>query len=1060
MRIAHALAVTAGGLLCLSAAVAQPLSYTGTTIQQDFNSLPATGSNLTWTNGSTLPGWYAFQRALGGPNATGSRDANPWQPLGVPPSGTQTFFNTSTGSSTSGSVYSFGLDLNTERTLGSIGSGTSGDLSYGLVLVNNSGQTITEFTLSYKGRQWRNGGNTTAQALEFDYKVSSDPFDATQMAASLENSGAGAGWTRVNALDFTGPVATATAGALVGTDPSNTINISSTVTGISWAPGSVLYLRWFDDNSPGNDHGLGIDDLEFSTPIVTPAANLSLGVTDSPDPLQVVGGQLTYNIQLNNVGLGAANSVTITAPFPAGVSFVSSTIPGTTFIGQNLSIPLGNVAGSSTGTPITLVMQPNVAFPTGSPLSVTFTANPTAGDADPSNNVRVVDTVVSNAADLAVDITSDGTCGLSVGSPVLYTITATNGGPATATGVVVTSRLPSNTTFVPGGTASQGTVNVSSEGEVTWTVGALTNGANATLTVNASVATAGGLSNTAAITSAVADFNSANNSKTVRANAPSTATPLSVVHSSIQGAPTAQISVPTQIGNLPFEFSGNAFAFGRPFVSPDGTRWALTADTTAGSTENTLILTGFGSERRIVVREGYSAIGADVPTSTNPVFDRIIAINDDGTIGFTTRTFAAQAANSKRIVVRAVPGATPNDPYTYTVVARQDTAAPSVPGANYGGTASMAGIAADGSLSFYSNLSGPTAATNEVLLTNDGSTLLAREGVGIPTGQAGGTTFTYESFQNNFSDRGFNIAPGGSWIAESALTGAPTSSNFALTVDGQVRIQEGNPIPGSIFTEGVQFFNFNFMESDGNWFAYGSNLPPVVPAFNNGQDWVVRNGTVIAATGQPITPSSTETWSDSFLSRTFFLATGRGNNYVVGGFTSNTEFTRRVVVANGNTVILREGDPVDVNADGINNDNVYVNLIEDNRAVVITNEGVPELLIVVNLRDGSFPCQVSPVAIGQALLRIPLPTAPTGCSPADVATEGSPQPFVDGPDGFITGTDFDVFVQAFFAEIRRPEPSGPYIADLTNGDGTGGPDGFITGSDFDFFVLKFFEGCP
>jgi len=87
-------------------------------------------------------------------------------------------------------------------------------------------------------------------------------------------------------------------------------------------------------------------------------------------------------------------------------------------------------------------------------------------------------------------------------------------------------------------------------------------------------------------------------------------------------------------------------------------------------------------------------------------------------------------------------------------------------------------------------------------------------------------------------------------------------------------------------------------------------------------------------------------------------------------------------------------------------------------------------------------------------------TPPAGCSPADVATEGSPQPFVDGPDGFITGTDFDVFVQAFFQEIRRPAPSGPFIADLTDDTGTGGPDTFITGSDFDFFITKFFIGCP
>ncbi|MCW5765808.1 MAG: hypothetical protein KIT68_07515 [Phycisphaeraceae bacterium] len=51
-------------------------------------------------------------------------------------------------------------------------------------------------------------------------------------------------------------------------------------------------------------------------------------------------------------------------------------------------------------------------------------------------------------------------------------------------------------------------------------------------------------------------------------------------------------------------------------------------------------------------------------------------------------------------------------------------------------------------------------------------------------------------------------------------------------------------------------------------------------------------------------------------------------------------------------------------------------------------------------------------------------------------------------------------MQAFFQEIRRPAPSGPYIADLTDDTGTGGPDTFITGADFDFFITKFFIGCP
>ncbi|MBL8989970.1 MAG: hypothetical protein JNJ48_00150 [Phycisphaerae bacterium] len=75
---------------------------------------------------------------------------------------------------------------------------------------------------------------------------------------------------------------------------------------------------------------------------------------------------------------------------------------------------------------------------------------------------------------------------------------------------------------------------------------------------------------------------------------------------------------------------------------------------------------------------------------------------------------------------------------------------------------------------------------------------------------------------------------------------------------------------------------------------------------------------------------------------------------------------------------------------------------------------------------------------------------------ADIATEGSTD-LNSGPDGFVTGTDFDVFIQAFFTEARNT--AGDYIADLTDNLGQGGPDGFLTGSDFDYYIQAFFSGC-
>lgn len=81
---------------------------------------------------------------------------------------------------------------------------------------------------------------------------------------------------------------------------------------------------------------------------------------------------------------------------------------------------------------------------------------------------------------------------------------------------------------------------------------------------------------------------------------------------------------------------------------------------------------------------------------------------------------------------------------------------------------------------------------------------------------------------------------------------------------------------------------------------------------------------------------------------------------------------------------------------------------------------------------------------------------PTNTCRADIATEGNPDP-LSGPDGFVTGVDFDVFVQAYFTALRRA--NNELVADMTDSLGTGNPDGFLTGTDFDKFVQLYFAGC-
>ncbi|HMP78051.1 MAG TPA: PEP-CTERM sorting domain-containing protein [Pirellulaceae bacterium] len=184
-----------------------------------------TGTNLTWTDNSTIPGWYSNRTA----------------------------YRASTGSDNNGALYSFGSANVNERALGSIASGTTGTVLFGVGFLNLTGTTITQFTVQYDGEQWRNGGNTTQHTLTFDYLIGSGITITS------------AGYIPEPNLDFTGPIATATAGALDGNAaPNRVAGITWTVTGISWLPGQQLYLRWNDPNDAGNDHGLGIDNFEFS----------------------------------------------------------------------------------------------------------------------------------------------------------------------------------------------------------------------------------------------------------------------------------------------------------------------------------------------------------------------------------------------------------------------------------------------------------------------------------------------------------------------------------------------------------------------------------------------------------------------------------------------------------------------------------------------------------------------------------------------------------------------------------------------------------------------------
>ena len=113
-RLRPIVSVIAVALICVavgSSHIAQPsfaitnggsITALGVPLTENFDTLASTGTAITWADNSTIPGW----------------------------SSTRATYNSGTGSSTTGALYSFGVagtNPVTDRALGSVASGGDRD---------------------------------------------------------------------------------------------------------------------------------------------------------------------------------------------------------------------------------------------------------------------------------------------------------------------------------------------------------------------------------------------------------------------------------------------------------------------------------------------------------------------------------------------------------------------------------------------------------------------------------------------------------------------------------------------------------------------------------------------------------------------------------------------------------------------------------------------------------------------------------------------------------------------------------------------------------------------
>jgi len=233
------------------------------------------------------------------------------------------------------------------------------------------------------------------------------------------------------------------------------------------------------DSTPANaDIVHEDDDDSVSVAVAAPSADLAIAKSVN-DPTPTEGDAVVFTITVVNNGPNAATGVVVTDSLPFGLDYVADdgfgayspvtdkwTI-GSLAVGERVSLSITASVGEGTaGSTIA-----NIAEITGSDQDDPNTTNNqdraevTVG-APPSADISVAKTV-SNPTP-------------NEGDPFIYTITVTNNGPDTASGVTISDTLPTGLTYV--GDDGAGSYN-SATGA--WTVGALAAGASASLNITA-----------------------------------------------------------------------------------------------------------------------------------------------------------------------------------------------------------------------------------------------------------------------------------------------------------------------------------------------------------------------------------------------------------------------------------------------------------------------------------------------------------------------------------------------------------------------------------------------
>ena len=694
------------------------------------------------------------------------------------------------------------------------------------------------------------------------------------------------------------------------------------------------------------------------------AGDVAVFVRDTPDPANV-GSPIKYRISVVNQNPDAATGVSIAGQLDANTTFVPNgssvdIIHDGSAAGGTFTISVGDL-GAQAFDIYDLVVESTL------PGIVTMSASVTANEADPipANNAASQTTQVAFVADTSLTFETDQN---PVQTDTVFTLTVrlSSAGPTVAVDVDGTLIVDGEWEFV--GTTGGNVVFVGGPGtspNFTFSEADLVIGSDVTFDIQlkpvgvpAPLVITGDLAVTGADQAeAKPADNTATLSLPVVAGTQGFARP--VLTTPEQDAHAGQPLATTDAPGLP---GRKIVQVNKPYVSSTGGQIVLKVFLDGDPPTDEAILAGLSSAGDVtlapVVQKGVTV----VPGLNDSLgsMDFKAAVNDGGRVAFSGKG----ANNNLKLLARS------NGDGTLTLVARQGQPVPGV-GVSYNLMSQPSLTNTDELVFVTTTTGGSTAQSRMVLQTGDDGqsvSIVARSGITMPVG----ADQTWNMFDGEGDENRSGLYWNGADTLLSGLLNGPSNLAHALTFNNTLVAREGF-IVDPMFTAPVilqsGFIVANvYLAGGGQWLAYGSNFDPNLFTLDH---WVMRNGQIVAVNNTPIVPGSSELWDF----HTVLAADGQGR-YVIGGETNEGA---ALVLTDGpeSRVVAAKGDPVDLNNDGLFNDNTIIQSFSPNSAVLLADQ---LLMLRATLASGAG------ASIGEALLAV------------DVSAQGAPGTCVDDGD--------------------------------------------------------------